>query len=646
MSRSAPGPPRLRRREPRRTLPLPAAAGAYYGNAADSVDGAQLVSADYARLEQGDDTTGSPRSPPTGATSRSRPAPATSSPTTIRTPPATTAPAASSASTCRLAALVKVADGDLFRESDNAFLRRGASNPSISADGRFVAFSTGQRLVPADDNDNVDVYVRDMSRPPAHPAPTTSSPPATGAKRPRPTRLRPFPSPAAIPAPRSPAASRSAPTATGSPSGPKRESDLPASLALDTPAGQIFVRDRDGQTTTLVTAARKAETGLMSSDPAGGALGAALSADGTTVAWTGRNAAAQTRFLAGENTDPSFNYYLWRRAPFGPDEPTRRITGLSDPDDPVCRQGRGKPRHDDRVQSQLDRSLLRPADRPGGQPADISSQLPALSGDGYTVAFLTGAGPRPARPERPGSRSLPHRHEARRHPQAGHRRADPRQLDRRSRDQPAAGQPGDVRRRALSRAHHQPHQIRPAGPAADSAPRARCRVRRSSTSSTSRAARSSAPPTRSSAATSTAASRTGDDLRATARGSPSAPSPAISSRRRQPADRRVRRHPPGRTGRRKSDRGRRRWRGRRRSRSARAGPRVIVRAKAKADGVVVLTITVPAAGKIKAVAVARTAGRPSHARSPTAGRRRPRQGQLPRRHACRRPLPSRSTQRP
>ncbi len=44
----------------------------------------------------------------------------------------------------------------------------------------------------------------------------------------------------------------------------------------------------------------------------------------------------------------------------------------------------------------------------------------------------------------------------------------------------------------------------------------------------------------------------------------------------------------------------------------RAGPRLIVRAKPKADGVVVLTITVPAAGGIGALATART-GRPPKA---------------------------------
>jgi hypothetical protein len=42
---------------------------------------------------------------------------------------------------------------------------RGAQNPSVSADGRYIAFSTAQQLVPQDTNENVDVYVRDMDVP-------------------------------------------------------------------------------------------------------------------------------------------------------------------------------------------------------------------------------------------------------------------------------------------------------------------------------------------------------------------------------------------------------------------------------------------------------------------------------------------------
>ncbi len=53
----------------------------------------------------------------------------------------------------------------MFEEGSNAFLRRGASNPSVSADGRFVAFASAEPLAPADSNGNVDVYVRDMGLP-------------------------------------------------------------------------------------------------------------------------------------------------------------------------------------------------------------------------------------------------------------------------------------------------------------------------------------------------------------------------------------------------------------------------------------------------------------------------------------------------
>ena len=44
-------------------------------------------------------------------------------------------------------------------------LVRGADNPSISAEGRYVAFSTAQQLVPQDTNENIDVYVRNMDVP-------------------------------------------------------------------------------------------------------------------------------------------------------------------------------------------------------------------------------------------------------------------------------------------------------------------------------------------------------------------------------------------------------------------------------------------------------------------------------------------------
>ena len=165
----------------------------------------------------------------------------------------------------------------------------------------------------------------------------------------------------------------------------------------------------------------------MTSQPAGGALGAAISADGSTVAWTGSNAADQTHFLGGENTDPSFYYYLWRRAPFGPAQPTRRITGLADPDDPACAQleaaNPGMSTNFDQISTGPCYGPLtdQEANRTG-----ISAQLPALSGDGLTVAFVTRRRAPAERRHRHRARSLHDGHDPRTKSKAGDRRAHPR----------------------------------------------------------------------------------------------------------------------------------------------------------------------------------------------------------------------------
>ncbi len=92
-----------------------------------------------------------------------------------------------------------MADGNLFRESDNAFLRWGASNPSISADGRYVAFSTGEQLVPGDVNDNIDVYVRDMSKPASDPGAYVLASARDGGDTPASYGPPPFPNPGSDP---------------------------------------------------------------------------------------------------------------------------------------------------------------------------------------------------------------------------------------------------------------------------------------------------------------------------------------------------------------------------------------------------------------------------------------------------------------
>jgi len=386
-------------------LAAPSPTAAFYDNGFDAVPGAFLVSADYGRLEQGDDTT---RFATISADGRY-----VAIETFSRNFFADDDPDPGGAYRAggifrfdlQTRALAKVADGNLFAAGNNAFLRRGAFNPSLSEDGRYVSFSTAQSLVPADANDNIDVYRRDMDIPlPPGGACTGATPPPC-----------PFvlvsardggEMPATYAAPGSPATGGDpgASTSRGvalSADGQRvafiteAPSDLPAQPGTETGAGQIFVRDVPNQSTTLVTATRDAGSEQMTEQAAGGAIGAALSADGSTVAWTGANAAAQTRFLGGENTDPSFYYYLWRRGPFGPGQATRRISGLADLDDPTCRQ---LEEANPGMTTIFDSTSTGPCYGPltnRESATDITGQLPSLSGDGNTVAFLTAAGARP-----------------------------------------------------------------------------------------------------------------------------------------------------------------------------------------------------------------------------------------------------------
>ncbi len=360
------------------SLALPASAAGFYGN------GAEIVSADFGRLEQGDDATvfaaisGDGRY--VAMQTRARNFFADDDPD----PPGRYRAGGVFRFDLATRALEKVADGDLFEEDDNSFVRRGASNPSISADGRFVAFATAESLVATDVNDNLDVYVRDVTVPIGAPGAFDLVSALDGGDVPAGYGPPAFPLPGS-----NPGADVSRGVAIGA-DGQRVAfrtdvaSDLPAGGAPDAGAGQVLLRDRAADTTTLVT--RTAPGG----EPAGGAIGAALSADGTTVAWTGANAAAQTRLLGGENPDVGFLYYLWRRVADGPAAPTRRVTGLADPDDPACPPG------SDTVFDQVSTGpCYGPLTDQEANRAGIGAQLPALSGDGYTVAFLTGSGPRP-----------------------------------------------------------------------------------------------------------------------------------------------------------------------------------------------------------------------------------------------------------
>ncbi|HEX5982975.1 MAG TPA: hypothetical protein VFY69_02095, partial [Solirubrobacterales bacterium] len=140
-------------------LLAPASASAFYGY------GAQIVSADFVRQEQGDDATVFAAISADGRyvaiQTRARNFFADDDPD----PPGRYRAGGIFRFDLATKALEKVADGDLFDEETNAFVRRGASNPSISADGRYVAFATAEPLLAADLNDHVDVYVRDMDVP-------------------------------------------------------------------------------------------------------------------------------------------------------------------------------------------------------------------------------------------------------------------------------------------------------------------------------------------------------------------------------------------------------------------------------------------------------------------------------------------------
>jgi hypothetical protein len=294
-------------------------------------------------------------------------------------------------------ALQLVADGSEVRTGGaekGKLVFQGAQSPSVSADGRYVAFSTAQQLVPRDTNENVDVYVRDMG---VQLTPTrmdsgayTLASARDGGDEPTTYAPRNPPLPGAEPG------SEVWPNTSISADGryvvfrtTELASNLPDHATVDTPPRQLFVRDVHAHTTTLLS--RDTATVIHSSgDPAGGVTGpASISTDGTTVAWVTTNAPAQTRFLPGESLDPSQPYYLWKRWQ-EPGAPARRVTGLADPDDPACPPGAEVTQN-----PQATGPCFGPLSEQESGLASIAEVAPSLSADGYTVAFLAGAALRP-----------------------------------------------------------------------------------------------------------------------------------------------------------------------------------------------------------------------------------------------------------
>lgn len=208
-----------------------------------------------------------------------------------------------------------------------------AEAPSISADGRYVSFATVASLDSSRDPvaGSRDVYVADMSTAP----PSYDLASATDGRE------------ATALAGGSLAAGRVALSASG-----RRVAFVNQ--------GEVYVRDLDSGETTLISAKRNAVGGTMASEPVPGggafeAAGAAISGDGSTVAWVGEHLPEQVPLLGDEETlirkieagprDGLQNQYhepLWRRVPTEADDPpTRRVVGGGDPLAPGCPGGSG-----------------------------------------------------------------------------------------------------------------------------------------------------------------------------------------------------------------------------------------------------------------------------------------------------------------
>jgi Tol biopolymer transport system component len=283
-----------------------------------------------------------------------------------------------------------VASGNLVvsEGKESRVLVRGAQNPSISADGRYVAFVTGQRLIPnpqPEKTENLEVYERDMDDSPGTPGADTLVSAQNGSEE-----APHFEDASIKEVPGGDPGTQLWPNTAISADGryvlfrtAELKSSLPEATTPETEPNQLFVRDVQARTTTLVT-----QTGTGT--PAGGAEGpATLSADGSTVAWVGAHALQQTAFLPGEDAEEQVPYYLWRRWQ-EPHSPTRRITGIADPEDPQCEPGSSVELNPGR-----EGPCYGPLSFQESHFAEINQQAPGLSADGYEVAFLAGSELRP-----------------------------------------------------------------------------------------------------------------------------------------------------------------------------------------------------------------------------------------------------------
>ena len=269
-----------------------------------------------------------------------------------------------------------------------------AVEPSISEDGRYVSFTTTARLDEENDTNSApDVYVRDMDRPSSRPCPEQWEASEEGRQACAFTLVSAvngsvqglsyaYGSDQAFEATHlgSLAAGRSAISADGRyvafvtsavsnlanpdrPRGPRpRTAGNPRAAGRGAGPGQTretqlvsVVRDpvsggpalnEAGQPEPVPTVSEGGSS-LYGALYAGGSqpvfpsawAGASISADGSTVTWMGQQIGEQAQLLSPSEivaTEPQYTEPLWRRIGEGPQAPTRRVTGGSDPANPLC----------------------------------------------------------------------------------------------------------------------------------------------------------------------------------------------------------------------------------------------------------------------------------------------------------------------
>lgn len=314
-----------------------------------------------------------------------------------------------------------------------------ATMPSISANGRYVSFTTNESLLAEDTNEAPDVYRRDMEPGAGEPEYTLVS--AVNGSQEGATYT--------YTGSRKDVSQEQGETEFGSLAGARSAMSAEGNQivfittaqsnllggAEPTPAGEVLVRDLETNETKLVSAEYQPGIGWSAERPVqpttngegatvygavfpGGEamprfgtpsfpspedgqarwLGASISANGQVVSWIGQQLEKQTQLLAQEQVgeQPETAEPLWRQVGEPGDAPIRRVTGGSDPTNPLCEAG-GEQELPERFPSPLD-PCSGPFERYEAQGHEglwgskvRADFVPQLSANGMTVAFITGA---------------------------------------------------------------------------------------------------------------------------------------------------------------------------------------------------------------------------------------------------------------